>query len=520
VIISAAVATKSGKALFSRQYSEMSRVRIEGLLTAFPKLIDSHSQHTFVETDSVRYVYLPLEKLYLMLITNKSSNIIEDLDTLHSLSQIVKEKCPTMDEKEASEKAFELIFAFDEVISMGYRDNLTIDQINTLLEMDSHEENLQKLIYQNKLEDAISHSKSEEARIKKMKKDNPSGSGKMKGIGSKDLGGGSGSSMQSSVGNTFNSFEREKVGSFKSESTYSRSESTNSVSDAPQKKIISSSLKLGMSKKKESSLLENLVQQGEVARDEPTVESVVEQPRVQIQTENVHIRMEEEVVAELNRQGAISTLSVEGSLFLTVKEKESAMIRVFLANEGKKGFTPKTHPNIDKNLFAEKNILAIKTPNRPFPVGNNALKVLQWTCNGEKVLPLSVTCWPSTATKGMNCTVEYDLLSKNMTLEHVEIILQVPSNDVKVEDVENGTWNVKNNTLTWILDVIDSKNENGVLEFSVPNGDENSFFPITIKFSSSACISGISVEDVLNTKDDSKCLFSSEVVLNGTVSIQ
>ena len=60
VVLSAAVCTKSGRALLSRQYVEMSRLRVEGLLNAFPKLVasetsggSSQKQHTFVETDNV-----------------------------------------------------------------------------------------------------------------------------------------------------------------------------------------------------------------------------------------------------------------------------------------------------------------------------------------------------------------------------------------------------------------------------------------------------------------------------------
>ena len=67
----------------------MSRIRIEGLLAAFTKLVGTGKQHTYVETENVRYVYQPIEGLYLLLITNKQSNILEDLDTLRLLSKLV-----------------------------------------------------------------------------------------------------------------------------------------------------------------------------------------------------------------------------------------------------------------------------------------------------------------------------------------------------------------------------------------------------------------------------------------------
>ena len=56
-----ALTCRAFAALVSRQFVDMTRIRIEGLLAAFPKLVGSGKQHTYIETENVRYVYQPLE---------------------------------------------------------------------------------------------------------------------------------------------------------------------------------------------------------------------------------------------------------------------------------------------------------------------------------------------------------------------------------------------------------------------------------------------------------------------------
>ncbi len=52
----------------------------------------------------------------------------------------IPEYCRSNDEKEILEQAFPLIFAFDEIVALGYRENVNLAQIRTFTEMDSHEE--------------------------------------------------------------------------------------------------------------------------------------------------------------------------------------------------------------------------------------------------------------------------------------------------------------------------------------------------------------------------------------------
>ena len=133
-------------AVISRQFREMSRARIESLLASFPKLIPAGSQHTSIETPDVRYVYQPLEDLYILLITNKASNILQDIDTLHLLARVVSDLCRSAEEREILKNAFELLGAFDEIVNLGYREQINLMQVKNVLEMESHEEKIQEII--------------------------------------------------------------------------------------------------------------------------------------------------------------------------------------------------------------------------------------------------------------------------------------------------------------------------------------------------------------------------------------
>lgn len=124
----------------------MSRARIESLLASFPKVIPTNTQHTSVETTDVRYVYQPLEDLYILLITNKASNILQDIETLHLFARVVSDMCRTAEQREILKNAFDILEAFDEIISVGYRESVNMMQVRNILEMESHEEKIQEII--------------------------------------------------------------------------------------------------------------------------------------------------------------------------------------------------------------------------------------------------------------------------------------------------------------------------------------------------------------------------------------
>ena len=91
----------------------------------------------------------------MVLITNKQSNILQDIDTLQSFSRAVSDHCKTLDEKEVANNAFELLAYFDEIVSMGgYQESVSSSQIKTIIGMESQEERIQAEIAKTKEKEA------------------------------------------------------------------------------------------------------------------------------------------------------------------------------------------------------------------------------------------------------------------------------------------------------------------------------------------------------------------------------
>nr|XP_061797227.1 coatomer subunit delta-like isoform X3 [Nerophis lumbriciformis] len=189
----------------------MTRTRIEGLLAAFPKLMNTGKQHTFVETDSVRYVYQPLEKLYMVLITTKNSNILEDLETLRLFSRVIPEYCRVLEESEISEHCFDLIFAFDEIVALGYRENVNLAQIRTFTEMDSHEEKVFRAVRETQEREAKAEMRRKAKELQQARRDAERSGKKGPGFGGFGSGGMSSISSGSIITETIVEPEKPKI---------------------------------------------------------------------------------------------------------------------------------------------------------------------------------------------------------------------------------------------------------------------------------------------------------------------
>nr|XP_010940311.1 coatomer subunit delta-2 [Elaeis guineensis]XP_029116081.1 coatomer subunit delta-2 [Elaeis guineensis] len=513
VVLAASIVTKSGKALVSRQFVDMSRIRIEGLLAAFPKLVGTGKQHTYVETENVRYVYQPIEALYLLLVTNKQSNILEDLETLRLLSKLVPEYSPSLDEEGICKMAFELIFAFDEAISLGHKENVTVAQVKQYCEMESHEERLHKLVMQSKINETKDVMKRRASEIDKSKIEKNRGDrgGFMSSMsGPRKLDSGFSDMSISSSGTGFGSGSgfglSTDVDSFSSKPKGRPSASAT----APPKGL---GMKLGKMQRT-NQFLESLKAEGEVILED-VQPSAVQSKAPLPPTDPITLTIEERLNVMIKRDGGVSNFDVQGTLSLQILNQEDGFIQFQIENQDIPGLSFKTHPNINKELFNSQHIIGLKDPNRPFPTGQNDVGLMKWRIQGmdEASLPLTVNCWPSVSGNETFVNIEYEA-SEMFDLRNVVISIPLPAlrEQPNVRQID-GEWRYdpRASTLEWSIVLIDQSNRSGSMEFVVPPADPSVFFPINIRFTAANTFSDVKVVSVMPLRSNAPPKFSQRI---------
>ncbi|KAG8716760.1 hypothetical protein FRC08_008850 [Ceratobasidium sp. 394] len=516
VVLAASICTKGGKPVISRQFRDMARSRIDGLLASFPKLIPANSQHTSIEAQDVRYVYQPLEELYILLITNKGSNILQDIETLHLLARVVSDLCRSADEREIVRNAFELLGAFDEVVNLGYREQVGLAQVRSILEMESHEEKIQEIIAKNKEAEAKEELKRRAKQLEMQRREAQqrarAGGG---GGGSSYLNPGMGSGGYSSVPRFEPPAERRAV-----------SPQPSSLKPA----FKASGMKLGK-KAKQSDLLDALG--GELATPEASAPStplptdlsssatLPPQPSgPAVPEESVHVVIRERVKATILRDGRPKELEIMGDLDLKVNDSADARVKLVMApvGAGGEGAQFKQHPNVAKFAggVGVGGEVKLKDPARGFPVGQ-PLGVLKWRWGSkdESGIPLSINCWPSPAGDGTcEVNIEWELENKELELQDVTISIPLPSGAYPTVASHTGSWTINPSThsLDWTTPQVSADTETtGSLEFSVGGDDAEAFFPVKVDFKSEKSLIGVEVESVQRVSDAGSVEFSKEM---------
>lgn len=523
VVLSASVCSADGKVLVARQFVSMTRLRIEGLLSAFPKLLGSEDaarskQHTFVETDEVRYVYQPLDSLYILLVTNKSSNILKDLQTLRLLAKLVPEYCQGHGEEEVIENAFDLIFAFDEAVSLGVKEEVDTSQIKTFTTMESHEEKLTNIIRDSKIQEAKHLAKQNEERIAKQNIDKGTLSGMGNGMGS---GLGSGMNMGSMSG----------MGDFGSSASYQhnapdREDSPEQQPKRTRKKKAKNENRMQLGSKKTGNRNKMSLFGDELAAEEEEIMGAFKATRKQKYApdeemivssgEPVIVALQEKCNIMCEREGTMTKFDVEGTLSLTVTDPDWCKIRI---QTGKPTISQnvkfRLKPTLDSKAW-KKGVVQMKDQSEGFPVGSRAQKaLLRWKIRikDEDMCPIQVNFWADDEHGETVVQCDYSIgdLPDDMVLENVCLSIPGVNDKPEVSNCDGDShWDRGDNELQWNIGTVRG-GDTGNLEFTIEEAEsEDVFYPISVNFSSSTLYSGISIVSVTSVGNDEEAEFVSK----------
>lgn len=513
----------------SRQFVEMNRLRVEGLLAAFPKLAGHASkQHTYVETDSVRYVYQPLEnQIYLLLITTKTSNIVEDLGTLRLLAKVIPDVAGGLQEQAINDNAFELIFAFDEVLTTGgYKEEVTLTNIRTNLLMDSHEEKIAMAMKQSKEETAKEEMRRQAKNIKERQMQQLRNNFVQGGVGGvaggmEGFGGGGPQQPQSFMDGFDSSLQQQQQQQQEyNPSGFDPSRFGNAAVEAPAgpKVVAKSGMKLGGAGKgaiKNNNLMAALAAEdnlmplaggakgGSAGLADFGLGPAVQKP-VAAPSTPLTLALEEKLTAQMNREGAMESCEVKGTLTLTANT-DAGTLAVVSVNKGQipSSFNVATHPKVDKKSFEKEGKLVLKG-GKGFPV-NRPVGILRWSYTGDDAAPLSINCWPEDEGSGtINVNIEMELTRPDLVLQDVNILLPLGTTDPPAVENIDGVYkhDARSGMMCWHFDQVDANNNSTAsLEFTIPGNDTDAFFPVQIGFRSETLLCPIQVTSVNNSSN-------------------
>lgn len=564
-VLAAAICTQTGKPLLARLFRDLSKNRITALLANFPSLLSSsESQNTTVEDENARYVFQSVEECYIVLLTTKQSNILEDIETLNLFVSVTSNMLRTVDERGVFENVFELLSAFDEIVTLGYKEKLTVLQVQTFLEMDSHEEKIQEIIEKNKELEA-----AEERRRR------------AKEIQRKEFERRAMEQQEAALYATTNSQRSRDTFNYASAPSASSAPTYDVASSVPEpvapeplvaKPIGGKGLKLG----KKPIRLGGQTGQGQpLLSSSPLLSSPKPQQPTNVPQESIHqsplakpniaahvqaelasaspapssttsgnlklvnngvlITVNEKVSAHINHEGGIVASEVKGDLNLRINNAELARSKILLLVDESLSTQYKTHPNVDKALFTSQGIISLKDRSKSFPSNDQSLGVLRWRSvnkdGSSSLVPVLITAWVSVDDGSASVTLEYELSSEYLEAHPMggesfgKTIINVPVSldDVILKEDSTGLvlYSAGGSGVDFTIELVSLDNALGSFEFSVPASSKDELFPMEVQFDisipfcteSDKTLCGITVVDVV-TNDDQEASLPFDLHMN------
>lgn len=360
--------------------------------------------------------------------------------------------------------------------------------------MESHEERLHNMIKQSKVESARDQARAAATTIRE-KRDSA-----MEGIG-----GGGGGPQGMGGGDNFNR-DRGYSGSPSSFQPPAVPTPDVSISAASSRPAAVKGMSLMAAGGKNKSLEDALYKEDKlmpvIPKAIPSSSSGAAPPPAPTPS-HVHpimLAINERVNCTATRDGSIESFDVKGSLTLTAQDDEAALCSVQMNTVQSEMFNFTTHPKVNKAVYEQSGLLQLKDTTKGFP-SQRPVGILKWSHSSasEDFVPLKINCWPEEEARGqINVSIEYSM-EQNLVLHNVAIRIPLctsnPPNIIAVDG--NHKHNAQAGELLWTVDMIDSSNSTGSLEFSIQQRDTDAFFPIEVGFNSPNLYCDLEVQQVV-----------------------
>jgi hypothetical protein len=211
--------------------------------------------------------------------------------------------------------------------------------------------------------------------------------------------------------------------------------------------------------------------------------------------------MEEKISCAMNREGAVESCEVKGTLTLTANTDAGTAALVAVNKRALPStFNFATHPKVDKKTYEKDGVLSLKG-GKGFPT-SRPVGILRWSYAGEDAAPLTINCWPEDEGTGqINVNIEMELTRTDLVLYDVNILLPLGTTEPPRINEIDGQFkhDPRNGMMCWHFDQVDANTSTGSLEFSIPGQDPDAFFPVQVGFRSEKLLCPVEITSVTNS---------------------
>lgn len=431
------ISNDEGKLLYYRNYSRtLSQFLIEDFAFSLQSNFLKDNQHIFSTHGSHRLVYLPIENCLLVLVTENSSNIVEDVDSIGRMKDVVVNIVnPRLSEETVFDNYLDLTMAFDEMINLKSRILFNRTQITTFLALESANEEIQKKILEEKAQQTKKKNEAEIKQIERMKK------------------------VKEMIREEVSEIDRqvkEMVEGLKANSASSNSVPTDAKNESKTAGVLKQKKGMQLGKPvKEKQVIDSSSKKNpskaEQNTDSKQNEAEQQSGKFNPLNDEVKILLDEKISGQIDSNGNLRKMELKGSLNIMIENDQLGRFNVQTTKfEEPKCLGFRLPPNFDKTAWSS-GLLSLKpkSPALPCKTIIETLKYSLTTSLSSDSAPFRVSFWFS----GNQLSSEVDFNTSQTlfnSLENIHIrFKKLIAFDFEVSDSENSKFSTNNRYLEW-----------------------------------------------------------------------